>query len=114
MQLSLNLKVLSFAKESNNCAASHKFKIYEKFICDWCKNTAKLENFAKSKKALQYGKFPNLELENLLCDWVVGCQENNFTVNRTGILVRLICYLYYCVFSTFFFSQMIFNKCIFF
>ena len=38
-----------------------------------CKNKAKLENIPKSKKALQHGKSPYLEIENALHDWVVEC-----------------------------------------
>ena len=58
-------KVISFAEESNGCAVSCQFKIYEKLIHDWDKNKAKLENIPKSKKPLQHGKLSYLELENL-------------------------------------------------
>ena len=54
------LKAISFVKISNNCAASHQFKFYEKLICGWRKNKAMLENILKSKKALRHGK--SLEL----------------------------------------------------
>ena len=41
------LKIISFVKESKNCAASCQFRVYEKFIHVWCKNKAKLENIPK-------------------------------------------------------------------
>ena len=41
-------KVISFVEEFN-CAASRQLKVYRKFICDWHKNKAKLENILKSK-----------------------------------------------------------------
>ena len=59
-------KVISFAEESNNCAASCQFRFYEKLIHDLCKNEAKLKIPPKSKKTLWHGKSPNLELENVL------------------------------------------------
>ena len=43
------LKVISFAEEFEY-AASHQLMAYEKFVCDWHKNKAKLENIPKSKK----------------------------------------------------------------
>lgn len=79
------LKVISFVEQSNNSAASRQFVVYEKFIRDWHKNMAKLENIPKSKKALQNGKSPFSELENVLHDWVVESRQKVFTVTRTGI-----------------------------
>lgn len=82
------LKVISFAEESNNCAASRQFGIDEKLIRDWRKNKAKLENIPKSKKALRYGKTPFSELEKDLNDWIVECRQNGYIVTRTGIRLR--------------------------
>ena len=73
------LKAISSAEESKNCAASHQFRVYEIFICDWRKNKAKLEIIPKSKKTLQHGKLPYPELKNVLHGWVVKCQQNRFT-----------------------------------
>ena len=94
------LKVISFAEESNNCATSHQFRIYDKLIHN-CRIKKKLEIIPNSKKVLRHGKSAYLELENILHDWIVECQQNGFIGTRTSILTRLVHYcLYYCIFCS--------------
>ena len=50
------LKVISFAKNANNSAASWQFGISEKLVQDWQKKQSILENIPRSKKALWHGK----------------------------------------------------------
>ena len=83
------IKVISFAENINNCAASHKFGVNEKLIRDWSEKHGELQQIPKSKKALQHGTMAFLNLENFLNDWALDCRKNGYVVTRTGIRLRV-------------------------
>ena len=82
------LKVISFAENANNSAASRHFGISEKLVRDWRKNQSVLENIPKSKKALRHGIASFPKLEKALNDWVLNSRQNGYAVTRTGIRLQ--------------------------
>ena len=63
------LKVISFAKNANNSAASWQFAISEMLVQDWRKKQSVLENIQRTIKTLRHGKASFLELEKALAGY---------------------------------------------
>lgn len=79
------LKVVFFAEQSNNCAASRQFGVSEKQVRDWRKMKASLETMPKSKKALRRGTASFPEIEQTLYDYITDIRKNGYIVTRAGI-----------------------------
>lgn len=62
-EVSLKLKVIELAKESNNCAALRTFDVTEKMVRNWRKTEDVLRKMPKKKCSMRRGitRWPDLE-----------------------------------------------------
>ena len=81
------LKVVEFAKKTNNCAAAREFTISEKLVRDWRKAEVELRKMPKTKCARRGGKAHRPELEDEVTDWVMENRQNGFPVTRNAIII---------------------------
>ena len=81
------LKVVEFAKKTNNCAAAREFTISEKLVRDWRKAEVELRKMPKTKCARRGGKAHWPELEDEVTDWVMENRQNGFPVTRNAIII---------------------------
>ena len=81
------LKVVEFAKKTNNCAAAREFTISEKLVRDWRKAEIELQKMPKTKCARRGGKVNWPELEDEVTDWVMENRQNGFPVTRNAIII---------------------------
>ncbi|KAG7174759.1 Pogo transposable element-like 58 [Homarus americanus] len=81
---SFKLKVVRFAKASNNTAAAREFGIYEKQVREWKKAEEKLTDIPRTKCALRRGKQQWPELEKLF-KWVNENRESGYVITGNVI-----------------------------
>ena len=81
------LKVVEFAKKTNNCATAREFTISEKLVRDWRKAEVELRKMPKAKCARRGGKAHWPELEDEVTDWVMENRQNGFPVTRNAIII---------------------------
>ena len=81
------LKVVEFAKKTNNCAVAREFTISEKLVRDWRKAEVELRKMPKTKCARRGGKANWPELEDEVTDWVMENRQNGFPVTRNAIII---------------------------
>ena len=84
------LKVIEFAKKSNNSSAGRHFDVSEKLVRDWRKAEEKLKNMPKNKCALRTGKTSWPELEDAIFQWVMEQRQNGYVVSRNAIRIQAL------------------------
>ena len=89
-QSSFKLKVIQFAKSTNNCAASRKFNVNEKLVRDWKKCEASLICMPSKKCSMRSGLPHWPELENELYQWVIAKRQNGYIVSRNTIKIQAL------------------------
>ena len=81
------LKVVEFAKKTNNCAAAREYGISEKLVRDWKKSEDSLKEMPAKKCANRGAKPRWPELEKDVSEWVLENRQNGFPVSRNAIRV---------------------------
>jgi len=75
-QSSFKLKVVQFAKSTNNCATSRKFDVNEKLIRDWKKCEDSLKSMPSKRCTMRRGISYWPELENNLYEWIISNRQD--------------------------------------
>ncbi|KAG7166740.1 Pogo transposable element-like 1 [Homarus americanus] len=84
---SFKLKVVRFAKASNNSAVARESGINEKQVREWKKAEEKLIDIPRTKCALRRGKQQWPELEEKLLEWVNEIRESGYVITGNAICI---------------------------
>ena len=84
---SFKLKVIAFAKESNNCAAARQYSVTEKMVRDWRKKEEILKTIPRSKCALRSGTAHWPALEKQVSNMVREHRQSGYIVTRNKIRI---------------------------
>ena len=81
------LKVVQYAEDNNNRAATRKHQVDERSVCDWRKQKEQLETLPSKKQGLPgAGRKPKLpDVEEQLAAWIEHQQAEHLRVTRTMI-----------------------------
>ncbi|KAG7153657.1 Pogo transposable element-like 89 [Homarus americanus] len=87
---SFKLKVVRFAKASNNSAAAREFGVNEKQDREWKKAEEKLIDVPRTKCAPRRGKQQWPELKEKLFEWVNENREIGYVITGNAVCIYAV------------------------